>query len=125
LLEILSGLQHDLGKYLPMPFLHLPGDSSQAELSGALERSLRQTRRSPSGEAGAKEIWEKFLLDAAGRLEPAAGFRDLRRTVERALLWERGIGAEGGTLDRRQIERDFCAVSPAIRELMKEISDAS
>lgn len=123
LLDLLSDLQHDLGKYLRLPLSLLPRDADAAAVRTALETALLKTRRGPAGARAAQEIWEAFLEEARGRLSSFAAFAPLEGAVSRALGWRRAL--EGGpAIDRAAVEADLGAVSAAIRALIEEVQSA-
>jgi hypothetical protein len=120
LLDLLSDLQHDLGKYVRLPLAMLPRDAGTAELRAALEEALLRTRRSPSGVRSAEALWESFCAEAGERLSAFAAMPALAAAVERALGWRAAL-ADDGPLDRAALEADLEGVGRAIRALLVEV----
>ena len=120
LVDLLSDLQHDLGKYLRLPFSLLPREADAGQVRAALEAALFQTRRGPAGTRGAREIWKTFLDEAGGRLSGFAAFSVLESAVLRALGWRRAL-ENAAPLDRGSVEADLGAVAAAIQALLEEV----
>jgi len=123
LLDLLSDLQHDLGKYLRLPLSLLPRDADCAAVRAALETALLRTRRGPGGTRNAQEIWEAFLQEAGGRFCGFAAFAVLEGAVSRALGWRRALEGDA-LLDRASVEADLGAVATAIRAILEEVESA-
>lgn len=122
-LEALSQLKHDLGKYMRMPVAFLAPDASKEDLKQALEMALFQTRSGAGGTQTAKEIWGAFVTDYASALEGHLGFTELTSSVEEALAWEEALSDET-VLDQAAITRDLSQVGVQITCLMGELMDA-
>ncbi len=123
LVDILTDLLHDLGKYIYMPLAMLPPDASDTEFMEALGKALYETRGTTTRTRSAREIWKMFLMDEDGRLEGRAGFAQLHETVGRALAWEDFLRPGKPSIPRHRVEHDLAQISVAIRTLIKELSD--
>ncbi len=123
LLDALSDLQHDLGKYIAMPVTMLPADASDADLREALRAALRETRRSPTGIRSARGLWEAFLAEVGDALAQTPGWRRLHVTVDAALAWETHLSGNA-PLDRGAVTDDLRAVSEQLRDLMAHLQEA-
>jgi hypothetical protein len=123
LLDVLSDLQHDLGKYLLMPVTMLPADASDAALREALRAALLETRRGPAGVRSAATLWSTFQAEAGEALARLPGRRLLTTAVDRALAWEGRLDGNS-PLDRGAVTADLRAVTDAIRALMAQLQEA-
>lgn len=119
LLDLLSDLKHDLGKYIRLPFMMLPPGADWHETRTALHHALLQTRSGPAGHVPAREIWAGFLRDAEAQVGNLAAFGELEAAVGKALSWERELDGDG-PLSRDAIEKDLGAVQDAIQKLRLE-----
>lgn len=121
LLDALSDLQHDLGKYLRLPLAMLPADADERAVRAAARDALRRTRRGPNGTTDAATLWSDFRVEV-GAVEGWAAAAALAEAVERALAWDARLD-DGAPLDRAALTADLSAVSPAIRALMDAVAD--
>ena len=119
-LDMLMDLQHDLGKYIVLPFNYLAPDAPQYQIRAALGNALLLTRQTPQGIRSARDIWTSFCNESAGCFENSVAFRILEEAVAGALMWESSINALGYPLDRVMIEYDLKKVPVAIRGLIEE-----
>ncbi len=122
LIDALADLKHDLGKYLRMPFAMLPGDASGDEVLQALDTALNRTRTGPGGTRTARSIWQDFLDEAGEGLHGMETFVRLELVVADALGWEDLARPDRPGPHREIIEKDLGAVSPAIQQLLEEVS---
>ncbi len=123
LLDALSDLQHDLGKYIAMPVTMLPASASDADLREALRSALLETRRSPAGIRSARSLWDAFLAEVGDALTETPGWRPLNAAVDRALAWEARL-AGNAPLDRGAVTDDLRAVSTQVSGLMAHLQEA-
>jgi len=121
LLEVLSDLKHDLGKYIRLPFTMLPPGADWDETRTALRHALLETRSGPGGVLSARALWSRFKETAGGRLGAFSGWIALEAAVERALAWEACVEGDG-PLPRDDIERDLSAISGGIQKLRLEVA---
>jgi hypothetical protein len=123
LVDILTDLLHDLGKYIYMPLAMLPPDAPDGDFREALGKALFETRGTTTRTRSAREIWKMFLMDENDRLREVAGFAVLHEIVGKALAWEEYLRPGGPPLPRHRVEHDLAQISVAIRTLLKELSD--
>ena len=124
LLDALADLQHDLGKYIAMPVTMLPIDATNADLRAAIQGALFETRRGPTGVRSARSIWGGFVNEVEESLNDKAAWGSLVAAVTQAFSWEdRLVG--NASIDRGAVTKDLLGVSHAIRELMKNVQEAS
>jgi hypothetical protein len=123
LLDALSDLQHDLGKYIAMPVTMLPADASSADLREALRAALHETRRGPAGIQSAREVWEAFRAEVGDALAHAPAWDGLHVAVDRALAWAPYLDGNA-PLDRGAVTEDLRGVSVCIRALIAAIQEA-
>jgi hypothetical protein len=119
LLDVLSDLRHDLGKYLRLPLAMLPADAAADEVREAARTALIRTRRGPRGVSTAAEIWSEARHD----LEPLARWRagaGLAEAIEAALRWTGALDAPT-PLDRAALFSDLGGVTTAIDALLLEV----
>ena len=108
LLELLEDLEHDLGKYLRLPFSMLSSGADDAQLREALERSLLRTRGAGGCYTPAAQIWSEaraalcVTLASGQTLPPRYGH--LTSAVDRALAWRDALQG------RRGLDRVACMV---------------
>lgn len=132
LIDLLLDLEHDLAKYLAMPFGFLPAGAQPDEVRCALSRALLATQQGSGGTRPARALWAQFVAVAPAALRRSPRYAVLETAVETALAWERCVrplSPAGGPpadlsvpLDRAAIERDLRAVSPAIRDLINHLN---
>lgn len=72
-LDHVSRLKHDLGKYVSLQVRWLAPDASSAERRDALAADLLSTRRGPDGEQDAASVWAEFRPGLVARAELAGG----------------------------------------------------
>lgn len=123
LLDALSDLQHDLGKYVAMPVTMLPADASDMDLREALRLALLETRRSPAGVRSAASLWAAFRAEVGDALAARPGWAVLDAAVARGLAWEEHLSGNS-PLDRGAVTEDLRAVSEAIRGLTKQLQES-
>lgn len=118
LLDLLSDLQHDLGKHARMSIALLPADVPLAQLQVAVQQALLHTRHGPTGSRSAAQLWQDFVAAAGTEWRVYDHAPVLETAVLRALAW-RDVPVVA--LHRQNIEADLLAVAQAIRALRQEV----
>ena len=119
LVDALSDLRHDLGKYLRLPLAMLPAGAAADAVREAARAALLRTRRGPRGVSSAAEIW----AEARPELEPLDRWRaggPLVDAVDAALRWTHRLDAPDA-LDRAALVADLGGVTTAIDALLMEV----
>ena len=120
IIDALTDLQHDLGKYIHMPLSYLPEEAPADEVLAALRRGLLETRTAPSGLVSARALWDAFVAEAGSTVSEYDAYRALSQTVQRALAW---VDRMDLPIDRQRAQTDLAAVAPATRALREAIED--
>ncbi len=121
LLDLLSDLKHDLGKYIRLPFTMLPPCADWDEVRTALHHALLQTRSGPDGFVPARDVWKRFLDEAGGCFESYAAWKAVVAAVDAALAWEKAL-QDDAPIEREAVERDLAAVTVALQRLSMEVA---
>jgi hypothetical protein len=131
LLYALLDLKHDLGKHLQLPLALLPKDADACAVQRAARDALLRTRRGPSGERSAREIWTNFKVeigdDLGDHLGDRRGLAALDVAVQNALAWELRLDQLTQTTSaqraRQAITADFARVAACIADLLREVTE--
>jgi hypothetical protein len=116
-LDHVSRLKHDLGKYVSLQVRWLEPGAELQERTEALRADLLSTRRGPSGEQDAVSLWEGFRPGLVGEADLAGGCRvdltgnaELER-IEAAMAVVRAVVAElrGGSVSVNSIDEGAAA----------------
>ena len=119
--DALDDLAHDLGKYIHLPLSFLPPDATDDEVHNAAIIALNHTRRGPSGNQSARELWSDFCREVGNALADYSSWSNLERVVEKALSWTERTAGPFQPEFRDQLIEDLMAVAPAIRRLRGQI----
>mgnify|MGYP003980109211 CR=1 FL=1 len=125
LLDALFDLQHDLGKYLCLPLAWLPADATPEEVRQAALKALLETRSGPTGNRSSNDLWQAFVEEVGGELKDTHKWPALTTAVIQALAWSETLQKADAPPNRHTITTDFTRVAHAIRDLIKELTDAS
>jgi hypothetical protein len=102
--------RHDLGKYVCFSARWLDAGVATEELRTALVDDLRRTRRGPTGEVGAAELWAELRPPLLGHTaEIDALFAELTP-----------LAAGLDTLDRADLDR-AAALARAVADALKQL----
>jgi hypothetical protein len=124
LLEALSDLKHDLGKYIKLPVTMLPGDADSAEVARQVKQAIQRTRRGPEGDRPAADIFGAFTAEWDEVIRAFRGYRTLCRALARAISWSTRVDEGPQTWSRKDVEADLKMVGETIQALMQEIESA-
>ena len=89
---LVARIKHDLGKYVSFQARWLPENASPEMVAAAVRADLLSTRRGPSGEQDAVEVWSGFRPALVGEeavdglsvdLSDAPAFKRLDQGMER------------------------------------------
>lgn len=122
LLDSLSELKHDLGKYLFLPLGMLPRDADDSSVREAIRVALFETLKSADRCKSAAELWSEFLAEFQIIVEALEPFESLQNAVSDAFAWTTKLGAP---VDRARVESDFRAVGQAIGALLHAVQNES
>jgi hypothetical protein len=113
LLDALVDLEHDLAKYLRLPFAFLPQDAPPGDVRKALHEALVSTRRTTAGTRSAADIWCGFTAEM-GEFARGPRFDALSFSVARVLAWARAVDDEDAQIDRHALEEHIADVKARI-----------
>lgn len=131
LLEHVTRLKHDLGKYIRFQGRWLGEEASLEDRTQALRADLLETRRGPTGSIDALTVWAEFSGALAGEI-PLAGIAvDLRDDPDVGAIFAgmaalepviAGLGT-GGLAEEAiaEGERQAEAVASAVRALVTRV----
>jgi len=97
------------------------GGCRAGDVRRELKKALYSTQRGSSGTRSARQLWEEFLEEDAGRLAVLAGWAGLVAVVEQAFSWDAALAPGAPQIDRAAATRDLAAVSVAIKGLIEEM----
>ena len=124
LLEALSELKHDLGKYIKLPVTMLPWEVDPGEVALEVKRAIHRTRRGPDGDRSAADIFGAFTAEWEGEIRAFKGYRRLCQAVAQAISWSARVDEGPETWSRKDVEADLKMVGETIQALMREIEGA-
>lgn len=119
--DALDDLAHDLGKYIHLPLSLLPDTASDDEFLEAATLALIRTRRAPTGDQSARELWVAFCQEVGNELVSYPGWIELEQTIANALDWTERLQDAARSESRTKLVADLRAVAPAIRVLRGQI----
>jgi len=134
LLEYVSRLKHDLGKYVRFQSRWLPEDADLQTRREALAADLLHTRRGPDGSVDAIAVWAEFAPGLSGGSEVGGCRFDLRDDPDVEAIFK-GMqalgpvieGLRGAQVDAVLVaegERAAKSVAEAIRALVDRVRAA-
>ena len=129
LLEHVSRLKHDLGKYVRFQGRWLPPDSGLDARREALATDLLHTRRGPDGSVDALQVWADFAPVLAGIEHPElARIRESMAALEPVVADLRTAEGAGALVDVEVVAAGEAAadtVADAVARLAKVVRQAA
>jgi hypothetical protein len=129
LLEQVSRLKHDLGKYVRFQGRWLPPDAGLDARREALATDLLHTRRGPDGSVDALQVWADFAPALEGLEHPElTRVRDGMAALRPVLTALRDAEAAGRPVDAGVVEageRAAETVADAVRRLARAVRQAA
>jgi hypothetical protein len=121
LLEDLSDLEHDLGKYIVLPISFLPKDAGKDEILDAVRRALTQTQVKAARTLSAKAIWDGFQKKWSILNGRSESYKSLCSAVDRALGLKEELDLGRERIERGNVQRILGNVREQIEIVIEEV----